>query len=144
MSDAFNNKHHDALQLAFSRPIKELEDASAGPVDPSILAILGDSVSADAPGELWSAENMDKVDNAIRSGDATVTAEALTLYLGKYLVEQAGCTWGVMNASPEGWSSTRIWFGVYNDRRSSFTPVYSWARHVVDGDDWAPLSLLVR
>lgn len=144
MSDAFNNKHNDALQLAFSRSLKNLEDASSGPVDPSILAILGDSVSADVPEELWSAEAVDKIENAIRSGDATVTAEALTLYLGKYLVEQDGCTWGVMNASPGGWPSTRIWFGVYNDRRSAFTPVYSWARHVVDGDDWAPLSLLVQ
>lgn len=76
MTNPFTDEGRNALEAAFSSEIAELEGASAGPVDLSILAILGDSVSADVPGELWSAESMDKVENAIRSGDATVTAEA--------------------------------------------------------------------
>lgn len=143
MTNPFTDEGRSSLETVFSSEIAELEESSAGPVDPTILAILDASEAPQRPEEIWSADAFDKVETSVRSGQAGVSAEALTLYLGKYLVEQAAGSWGVMKTSPEGWPSTRILFGVYNAERSSFTPVYSWARHVVDGDDWIPLSSLL-
>ncbi|MGN0096159.1 MAG: hypothetical protein ACI38U_08850 [Corynebacterium sp.] len=143
MTNPSTDEGRNPLEAAFSSEIATLEESSAGPVDPTILAILDASKAPQKPEEIWSAEAFDKVEASVRSGQAGVSVEALTLYLGKYLVEQTGGTWGVMKISPEGWPSTRILFGVYNAEHSSFAPVYSWARHVVDGDDWIPLSSLL-
>lgn len=143
MSTPFNDDALNSLRIALSGEISELEEASAGPVAPEILNVLDAEGLPQNPDEIWSVDAFARVEAAVRSGDAAISVEALTLYLGKYLVEQAGGSWGVMKISPEGWPSTRILFGVYNDRLSSFTPVYSWARHVVDDDRWAPLSTLL-
>lgn len=143
MTNPFSDEGRSSLEAAFSSEIAELEESSAGPVDPTILAILDVSEAPQKPEEIWSAEAFDKVEASVRSGKAGVSVDALTLYLGKYLVEQAGASWGVMKISPEGWPSTRILFGIYNAEHSSFTPVHDWARHVVDGDDWIPISSLL-
>lgn len=132
-----------ALQEACTYELDELRRLSAGPVDPSVLTVLGDDMPQDDPAELWSPEAFDRVEEAVRAGDSGVTVETLTLYLGKYLVEQAGGTWAARKFSPEGWSSTRLYLGIERADKACFTPIYSWAEHVVDDQQWLPLRTLL-